>query len=309
MAADLELLKLAMPEARIVTGVSVDQIRMSPLGQFLLARFTPESERELQGMIAATGFDPRKHLDGILMAAPGGVGDQRRLILATGTFDPSKVIAFAQTMGAEVAPHRGIEVVTPKPNRRRAGTEAPALPRFAFAFLSPSLAVGGDPDSVRGAIDRRLGGGLAVLDPKLSAGIDHLNRTLDAWFVSLVPLSEFAGSVPDENVGGALKGDVLKAVNRASGGVKFGANVEISADVVARSAQDATSLADVLRFLAGMALLGPPRPQGPDFRALLGSLDLKAEGDTVRIALAVPETELENLILSGGRRRSGAGGL
>ena len=56
-AADPGLLSLAMPDARAMAGINVEQVRLSPFGQYLMAQIA-EREAGLQTLIDATGFDP-----------------------------------------------------------------------------------------------------------------------------------------------------------------------------------------------------------------------------------------------------------
>jgi hypothetical protein len=113
----------------------------------------------------------------------------------------------------------------------------------------------------------------------------------------VVPVSELAGRVPDSS-GGALKGDALKSIQQASGGVKFDQVINVSAELVAQTAQDATSLADGLRLLAGLAAL-QQKPQNQALQSLLNTLSVKAEANTVKIGLTIPEALLESLVPSG----------
>ena len=42
--ADPELVGLAMPDTQVMAGVNVEQVKLSPLGQFLLAQIPQNSE-------------------------------------------------------------------------------------------------------------------------------------------------------------------------------------------------------------------------------------------------------------------------
>jgi len=57
-AADSQLLKLVMPDARVVSGVDVDHIKTTPFGQFFLSQFLVDSG--FKELVDATGFDPRR---------------------------------------------------------------------------------------------------------------------------------------------------------------------------------------------------------------------------------------------------------
>ena len=163
-----------------------------------------------------------------------------------------------------------------------------------LAFLNEKLAVAGDVESVRGAIDRNRTGALVTLAPSVVAQISQLN-TADAWFLSLVPFSDLAARAPEGNLGGALHGDALKKIQQSSGTVQFGAMIQANAQAMTATPQDATSLADVLRFLAGMIQLGQ-NPSTDQFRALLASLNIAAQDQTVTVGLSIPEAQVESLI-------------
>jgi hypothetical protein len=284
-ALDEGMLRLAMPDARVLSGISIAQARTSPLGQFLLSQVNP-NDQSFQQMMAATGFDPRRDLQEILVATPGKPGAQRSLVLARGTFDGARILAMARTAGAEVTPYNGVDILN-------GGGKGPHP--MSVAFLDHSLAIAGDAQSVREAIDRR--NQPTGIDPNLARKAAALSAGNDAWFISAVPLAELAGRVPDPNVSGMLKGDSLQAIEQTSGGVKFGAAVQLSAEVIARTAEDATSLAGVFRFLAGLAQMGQRNnPQAGQVASLLSGLDLRTEGNAVKLALALPEAQVENLI-------------
>jgi hypothetical protein len=153
--------------------------------------------------------------------------------------------------------------------------------------------VAGDIDSVRGAIDRRAGG--PGLSPEIAARIGTASATQEAWFVSTVPMAELAGQLPQSAAGGALKGDLLKSVEGASGGVKFGNTVNVCAEIVARTPQDATALADVVRFLASLAQM-QRKPGAERFRPVLDNLDVKTLGNLLTIGLVIPEELIESNI-------------
>ena len=283
-AAELDLLRLVMPEARVVAGANTAQIRVSPLGQFLLFRISPQQEKDLQELVQLTGFDPRWHLDEVVVATPGGAGNRQGLLLAHGTFNPPLLLGAAMAVGAEVSPYQGVDVVTGP------GGQA------AFALLDNLTALAGDPASVRAAIDRRTTD--ARLDPKLAAKIAELRPTQDAWVVSTVPFSELAAQVPNPNASGLLQGDLLQAIDQISGSVKFGVVIQASGEMVTSTPQDASTLAAALSFLAGLAQLNQRDPALVQLRLLLDTLAIKADKNVVKLGLSIPEAQLETLIQS-----------
>jgi hypothetical protein len=283
-AAELDLLRLVMPEARVVAGANLTQMRNSPLGQFLLGRITPEQEKDLQELIQLTGFDPRYQLEEVIVASPGGAGHRQGLVVARGTFNPSQLLGAAQAAGAQVTAYQDVQVVIGP------GGQA------AFALLDSRTAVAGAADSVRGAIDRR--SAASRLDGKLAAKITELRPARDAWAVSAVPFSELATQVPNPNASGLLQGDLLQSVEQVSGSAKFGTLVEVSGEMVTRSAEDAGTLAAALTFFAGLAQLNQRDPNLAQLRPLLDTLAITTNKNTVKVSASIPETQLETLIES-----------
>src|ERR1700733_9275034 len=141
LAADPGLLSLAMPNARAMTGVNVEQARLSLFGQYLMAEIAAR-EAGLQALIDATGFDPRRDLREILVASPAEAGSKSGVILARGTFDVARIVEAARSIGQTAETYKGVEIL---------GDPA----KGSLAFLDATLAIAGEGADVRAAIDRR----------------------------------------------------------------------------------------------------------------------------------------------------------
>ena len=290
-AADQQLVGMLMPDAKVVAGINVEQAKNSPFGQFLLSRI-PNEDHGLSHLTAATGFDPRRDLSEILMGTIGQPGE-KGLVLAKGNFDAQRILAAARTAGHTVESYKGVELLT--------GKEDSIV--HAVAFLENSIAVAGDADNVKAAIDRR--NSSRSIDPALAARIDQLSASEDAWSVSMVPLAALTNqNVPDTKLNGMLNSDVVKTIQQTSGGIKFGAIIQLSAEAVTRSAQDATALADVVRFLANMVQMNTPQAGQAAVTALVQSLNVKADGNTVKVGLAIPEDQFEKVMRSSGHKKT-----
>jgi hypothetical protein len=292
--ADSTLLRLVMPEARIVSGISIARMKKTPFGQFLLAEFSASQDQGFDSFVNASGFDPRYHLTEILFASPGRADSSTRLVLVRGSFAPPRIAELARQAGAAIAPHQGIDVIT---NPKAASASPPTAPK-AIAFLDPEIAVYGDAASVRAAIERRnRGAGPSLV---IARKVRALSPVMDAWFVSTVPLAELIQRLPRRTPSSTLKAEALPSIRLASGGVIFGASVKFSAEFVARNPQDAASLAILLRLLVTQLLASGPQ-QGAQPALPVEALQLSAHGNLVRLAFAVPESQLESLIQSAGR--------
>lgn len=281
-AADPGLMDLLMPNAKAVAGINVGQAKTTPFGQFLLARMSAENH-----LTAKTGFDPRTDLQELLVGIAGPT-PQQSLVLARGTFNTQVILAAAQAAGGTVESYNGIPILT--------GQENSAT--HALAFLGNSIAVAGDLDVVQAALDRRTATSTAV-DPGLAAQIGQLSDSLDAWSISMVPLSALANQkLPDQQLNTFLSSDLLKSIVQTSGGVKFGQTVQFSGQAVADTSQNATALADVVRFLGNMAQSNAPAAASAAIASLMQSLSVQTDGNTINLAAALPESQLENLVRS-----------
>jgi len=285
-AADPQLMNLLMPNAKVVAGVNVEQAKNSPFGLFLLSR-VQNGDPGLAKLTAATGFDPRRDLTEVLMATLGQP-EQQGLVLARGTFDSEQILGVATAAGHSVEAYNGVNILTGKDEKLT----------HALAFLGDSIAIAGDLDSVKAAIDRR-GNNSSQIDPALAAIVQQLSGSQDAWSVSMVPIAALAnGKLPDTNLNGMLNSDVLKAIQQTSGGIKFGAIIQISVDAVANTSQNATALADVIHFLGNMVQANAPSASAAAITSLVQSLSVQTDGNTVKLALAIPEQQLESLVNS-----------
>src|SRR5437879_12970603 len=114
------------------------------------------------------------------------------------------------------------------------------------------------------------------MGPARAARIGQLSAAEDAWPVSMVPLAALTNqNVPDTKLNGMLNSDIVKTIQQTSGGIKFGSIIQLSAEAVTRSAQDATALADVVRFLANMVQMTTPQAGQAAATALVQSLNVQ----------------------------------
>ena len=141
---------------------------------------------------------------------------------------------------------------------------------------------------------------LISADAMLAGKIGTTSASQDAWVVSIVPFSSFANLAPNKNVSGVLQGDLIKGIQQSSGGVKFGSTIEISGELDARNNQDASSLADVVRFFMNMAQTNAP--SHAELGKLLQNLTVNTEANAVKVSLAIPEIDLEMLFRMAGHQ-------
>ncbi len=288
-AADPALLRLVMPDAKVVAGLQVSQTKNSLFGQFVLSHMQVEDDT-FKKFMAQTGFDPRRDVTEIIMASnwEQATPESRWLVAARGNFNLGSITSAATAHGGVTVGFQGVNILTYTP-------EGKAQNVSGVAFFDSANAVMGDLASVKAAIQRKQSNTPA--SGTLMAKVSDLSAKNDFWFVTLVPISEFAGAMPDPNLSSAMKGNLLAAVHQASGGIRFGDTVAISGEAVTRSDKDAEALVDVFKFLASMVQVNRQNDKTVDKVAtLLDTMELKTAGNVMTLSLTIPERLLEQML-------------
>lgn len=283
-AVDQRLLGLVMPDAKVLAGVNVVSAKNSPFGQYVLGQLAPNNQ-ELQRMAALTGFDPTQDLIELLAASNATPGAHAGLALATGTFNTSAIMAAATLAGATTQTYNGVNIIV-DPNAK--------VPS-GIAFLGSTIAIAGDLTNVKAAIDRQ--SAPSKIDSGLAGTAGNLSTSQDAWVVSIVgppaiTMPHGAPTAPGVPAG-ALPPSALKEIVSGNAGVKFGANVVVTAQAQADNAQDATNLAGMLQLLANMAQLQADK--NPQAAALAKNLTVSSSGVNVNVTFSLPEDQLQKL--------------
>jgi len=278
---DQGLLNLVMPDAKVLSGIQVDQAVVSPLAQYVLNQMQPNDPGFLK-FISETGFDPRYNLTQVL-AATSAAGNSG-LVLGRGNFQISQLEAAAKAHGGTVTSYKGVDIIT-SPNQNSTG---------AVAFLDGSTAAIGDLASVQGAIDRR-GSSKPSADAGLIQKANDASNANQAWFATTTPLSDFLnGKTANANLNNLSQNNLFQSILQSSGGMNFSSGgVVISGDAVTASAQNAQALVDVLKFLVSMV---PVNNQ--QLKSLADAATFGVNGTTAHISLTLSEQQAEQLITS-----------
>jgi hypothetical protein len=289
-AADPQLMNLMMPDAKVIAGVNVDQAKVTPFGQWVLGQMQTQ-DNHLKELTALTGFDPTRDVHELLVATSGTAapGQQSGLAAARGNFDAAKIAALVQLHGdgAMTETYNGVTIYE---DAKQTG---------GFAILNPTIAIAGDLANVKAAIDRQ--SHATPLPASIAVQVNTWSNSQDAWVITTVPPSTLApatGMPPIPGVGAKGQGNAFQSIQQAAGGVKFGANVVVTAQAQAANAQDATQMGDAIKLLASLAQM----QQNPDanLQTLLQSLKVTATGNNLNITVSVPQDTLVQVIKSGG---------
>jgi hypothetical protein len=295
--ADPRLLNLVMPDANTLAGVNVTNAEITPFGQFVLNELTLSANDELQKFIATTGFDPRHDVTEILAATSGSLANRAGLVLALGNFNVDQLTSAITNneSGASAQDYNGARLILGKTKDQH---------QEAVAFMGDTIAILGDTDSVKAAIDRSPHAN--SINPALAAQVQNLSLNQDAWAVTTNSISALLpglgqAAVPEAPGGPAglsQMAQMFKGIVGSSGGVKFGDMVVITGQAVTADAQTAKSLADVVQALASIAAMASAG-NDPNMAALgqvMQGLKVTADGVNVNLTLSVPEAQLEAIV-------------
>jgi hypothetical protein len=276
-------------DARIVSSIDITQARSSDFGQYLLNR-TQNEDHDFAEFVQETGFDPRRDLQSLIFESsgpPAERGQSRFAILARGNFDAERITATAKAKGGTVGMYQGVALLFPQANREKT----------VVAFPDVGLAIMADIATMHRILDNRANP--ATLDSTLQQRIDQVASNNDAWFVSLVGGSFFnhhASRDAKQPPPAAQAQQALQSVLASSGGVRFGSTVDLTLDAVARSPQDATSLADVVHFLASTLQMERTKdPRAGILASALDNMSLTTDGNNMHLAVSIPEKSMEQL--------------
>ena len=284
-AVDQGLLDLVPAGTKMISGVQAEKVKGSALGQFVFAHMQRDNEN-FQHFIQSTGFDPRRDVQELLFASNGDPEHAQMIVIARGYFDPARIKTAAVSAGGSVESVAGVDLLIGKGSKEG-----------GIAFLDNTLAIAGNRDLLRRMVAGRKSP--ASLDSQLESGLRRVSGEGDAWFVSLIPGSQFQAA-PTMNVHGQeFSGAVIQSVLQSSGWIRFGETVKVNLQAVTRSDKDAQSLADVVRFLSSMIQMQKEgQPQAAVLAQALSGMQLRTDGSTMEMSLSVPEKGLEQLIHS-----------
>ncbi len=282
---DHGLLNLVPQGTQALAGFQINQGKASALGQYLLQRASSR-DPQFQKFIDATGFDPRRDLQEVLVATPGPAtaGKRNVVVLARGTFDIAHMKQGLLAHGGHLENYQGVDLLI------GSGTDTSGV-----AFLDSTLAVAGDRDLVKSVIANR--NAPTTLDPQLTEKANNVSQDNQAWFASLGPGTALPHRQrPGQNE--KINTAAIQSILQSSGGIRLGGNsVDVAFDAVTRSEKDAQALCDVVRFFASMLQMqrtneGPVALLAPS----LDQMQLTSTGDRMHLSLSVPEKVVEQIL-------------
>jgi hypothetical protein len=131
------------------------------------------------------------------------------------------------------------------------------------------------------------------------AKVQSLSRTNDIWMVTSIPVAELSNAVPGGAPGpaaGMMGGDAFKGIEQAAMGVHFGGDtMDLTAETVSKTDKDATSIADIIRFLSTMVQMNRDKPEVKALATALDAMKLTTDARTTTLTISLPMTEMEKM--------------
>lgn len=269
-------------DSRLVAFANVRDVMNSDLRRKLQA-LQPDSAARTNDFEARTGISIESDVDTIVASLGAGTEMGPPLVLARGRFDAVRIEGLMREQGGEAQDYKGTRLITV------AGGDHP----FGVAFVEPALLAFGTADAVRRAIDTKAGVGANITT---NTELMNIVKDVDdgnAWAVGRFDAFASSGRIPKE-VAGQIPPITWFA---ATGHIDSGVDGVLRAD--ATSEQAANDLRDVIRGFMALARL--QTRQNPGIAAMLDSLRLGGDGNTVSLGFSLPPEMVDVLASMRGR--------
>ena len=288
-ADESALLQLAMPDATVIVGISCDRIKAATAGsryQQLTAEYMSQYGQSWRSMKDTVGYDLRDIQEILVTLRPGPKsGSAQGLVMVRAPFDPEHPPSLLAMLFTQQTTHQGVPLWLTAPGKGD---------QFAMAFLHRSIALFGDPDSVRAAIARWTDG-VGAPSPALAKATE-LSQKYHVWWMARDLASVVPRGVPAPKPGDPLQ-RAFQSAEELTFGMVTAPSVQASLNLLARTEKDAGALRDLLDSSLRMALAQATGESGQALaKELLAHLQLTAQGRTVLLSFEIPEQKVFEMI-------------
>ena len=252
------LTDLLPPDSKVVFGIRVRSLVFSSVAHTFSAQAQAAAEGWVK-TVALEGIDLLRDIDEILIASSEKGPNISPVVVVTGRFDLARLAEGAVR-------YHGVPILTGE-------TETDN----AVAFLDSGIALIGNPSQIHAAIDQR---GKNRIDAALNDRITSLRQRYDVWGVG-ARADGFIPPIPETKA--------MESIDRFQFGVQVANGLELSAEIHARSAEDAKKLDNVLATMSAII-------KAPGASAANSKFDVQAEGAELKLTAYIPDEELKRII-------------
>ena len=251
------LTDLLPPDSKVVVGIRVRSLVLSSVAHTFASQAQAAAEGWLK-TIPLDGIDLLRDIDEILIASTEKGPTPSPVVVVTGRFDLARLVEGATR-------YHGTPILAGETDTDN-----------AVALLDNGIALIGNPGRVRAAIDQR---GKNRIDAALNDRITSLRQRYDVWGIG-----DGAGFMPpfaDLNV--------AESIDRFQFGMQMASGLELSAEIHARSLEDAKKLGSAFSMMSAI-LKGANASKGSS------KFEVEMEGATLKLTASVPDEDLKKII-------------
>jgi hypothetical protein len=262
-------------DARVVAFIDVQEVMSSELRQ-KFRELHPNADSD-QSIEAQTGINPDTDVNYVVAALLADGTEQRRpLILARGLFKEVQIEGLILEKGGRVENYNGKKLLV------LAGDSETA----ALAFAETGLAVFGQVEAVRKALDTRSGSVNISGNTELMALVKDVTGT-SAWAVGRFDAIAGAGQLPANVTDQLPPINLFSASGEINGGVR---------GVLRAEARDDAAAQNLRQVIQGFVALGRLQSgSNAAIAAVLNSVELSGDGATVALSFSIPAEALDLL--------------
>lgn len=311
---DRSLLALLPPNATTLVGVDLERLKGTTL-----YRHIEEDSRKGPGgshfddFMAATGFDPRRDVQELLVASwmdPGlKENDQQFVAVARGQFNTSAIgreIRKENKVRAEN--YRGFEVFLPEEgskrapkdaarNRQKQGVAGTPHEQGAFAFLDDRTALAGTRPALFAALDRKASGGPSLLSNSgLLSRAQAISATNQVWAVSEKPGNVVSRAFPkNDSIEGSNFARIFASMQNSTFALDLMNGLDLKAVGLCKTAEDAKTLGDAARGFVAIGRLAASQKE-PELMSVLDGIRVEERNNELNVFVQMDQRTLEKLL-------------
>ncbi|HLJ50855.1 MAG TPA: hypothetical protein VKU01_32815 [Bryobacteraceae bacterium] len=259
---DPELAKYIPADAVFLLGVNADAIRNTPVYQKYIAALNLPN---LAQFTQQTGLDPRKDISQLLSVSNGKTG----VLLARGNFNPADLEHRLESGGARRSTYNSHNLF---------GDDTRSV-----VILNGSTAIAGSTTVVKGVIDA---GSHGSTPPALTERVKSIPADSQIWAALVGGTPNLNVGVPENsNLGSVIR--LFRGIDSAALGIDLRNGLDLTANAICRSDQDAKRLHDALKGIIGLGRLSTPDNQ-PDLLKLYDAIKVEQQQSKVDVTAQVP---------------------
>ncbi len=287
-----DALSLVPANAATVGMVKLAEMRTSPLSSLLFQHTDKMSTNgEAAKFLQDAGLQPFKDVDTLVVATTprSTLGSEADiLVIAEGRFQPERLTAALVSRGAV---KKGAYLTLPEEK----GDQG------AVAFLSPSMAIAGNEQSVINALEARANGGTGFVSRgALGMDLARVDKSATAWALVDVTRAARLAKGGDINTGKGQSGDALQAALKTLSTVAVWAKdtgdaLELGATGLSSDTETLQLLEDTVKgALAAMRLA--VKDKAPEMVSVLRKFDVNRKSDSITVEGSIPAATLRQLM-------------